>query len=853
MNTQDETAEDSVATTVNGFDRLRLTDDSAVVDVIIGSLDRWDRSHLRRLRQSADLPGLVPVIDSDFASDGKPFAVIPVVDDPTLASKIPPRGRGWQECAGITEAAARALHEAHLRGLFHGALSPDQIHVIGDDVAVSGVGLGLGGSPQPDYHHWVAPEVFDGVDPTERSDVYSLGKILEASLGDSLEDVPRSVRRLIMWSGSDTPEARPPSALEFASILAEALGDDRKIYSPAFIPTAEANNLASTAPSAVAAHTIDPGRDRSGGTGPGAVAAGGAVAAAGLGLASQLSDTGDDSAEQAVGDAGSIRPDQLDEDQSIGTMIDDASGISVIEDAALEDDAGEEDETVPASADDIESLAADEAEVVESTEVSDEGPAIEGDGEAREVAAAEAASTTQYERDELDVGEAEIDAPRADTIDWGADDDAAGTDEYAVPAAQTVELEDRYEPDRRNNRAGIVIGAIVAAGLSLIAWQLISGDDESTEVANPAATTGVEDDAEAASPSVTEDSTDAEDATDAEADSADAEVDANATVDDSNESTDAADTTGDDTATDDSGTDGGQDTADDTAAAGGDNASASADEEASSGDNGGESTVDAVATVDGVLNVADAGVQIVHGIPDTPVDVYVNGEILAPGFTSGTIAGPIKLSPGQYDVAIYGATDSPAAAAADRTDDAVLSQAVTVTADPASLYAHLDASGTPTLSSFVEEFGALSPGQSRIVARHLAQGPEVTVLIDGEPMSASEISNGQSYVTELAAGSHTVAANAADGTEVTKPTTLNLADGEVATVTVIGSADNGTISAVVQRYSGLSSAPAGIPTGDSNLLGMDEDLTSLYLVGILTLAMVMAGGVLMIRRHRRVL
>ncbi len=843
VTTQDETAEDSVATTVNGFDRLRLTDDSAVVDVIIGSLDRWDRSHLRRLRQSADLPGLVPVIDSDFASDGKPFAVVPVVDDPTLASNIPPRGLGWQECAGITEAAARALHEAHLRGLFHGALSPDQIHVIGDDVAVSGVGLGLGGSPQPDYHHWVAPEVFDGVDPTERSDVYSLGKILEASLGDSLEDVPRSVRRLIMWSGSDTPEARPPSALEFASILAEALGDDRKTYSPAFIPTAEANNLASTAPSAVAAHNLDPDRNRSGGTGLGAEAAGGAVAAAGLGLASQISDTGDDTAEQAVDEASSTQPDQLDEDQSIETMIDDDSGISVIEDAALDHDAVEEDEKVSALADDTELLDAEEAEAVESIEVSDEGPAVEGDGEDQEVAAEEAASTTQYERDELDAGEAEIDAPRAGAIDWSADDDAAAADEYAVPAAQTVEIENRYEPDRRNNRAGIVIGAIVAAGLSLIAWQLISGDDESTEVANPAATTDVEDDAEAASPSVTEDTTGA----------ADESVDADATVDDSDESTDATDASEEDTATDATGTDAGQDTTDDTAASGDDDSSASADEAASSGDGGGESTVDAVATVDGVLNVADAGVQIVHGIPDTPVDVYVNGEILAPGFTSGTIAGPIKLSPGQYDVAIYAATDSAARAAADRTDDAVLSQSVTVTADPASLYAHLDANGTPTLSGFAEEFGALSPGQGRIAVRHLAQGPEVAVLIDGEPMSASEISNGESYVTDLAAGSHTVAANAADGTEVTKPTTLNLADGEVATVTVIGSADDGTISAVVQRYTGLSSAPAGIPTGDSNLLGMDEDLTNLYLVGILTLAMVMAGGVLMIRRNRRVL
>ncbi|MGB5759206.1 MAG: hypothetical protein WBM50_20000, partial [Acidimicrobiales bacterium] len=254
VNTQDEMAGNSVAgSNWCGFDQLRLSDGPNAVYVTIGSPEKWDKAHLRRLRQSADLPGLVPVIDSDFASNGKPFAVTPVVDAPTLADRIPPSGSEWEDCAAITEAAARATHEAHLRGLFHGSLSPDQIHVIDNDVAVNGIGLGLGGTPSADYAHWVAPEVLDGGEATERSDVYSLGRILDASLGGSLEEVPRSVRRLIMWSSSDTPEARPPSALEFASILAEALGEDRKTYSPAFIPTAETTDLASTASESVAA------------------------------------------------------------------------------------------------------------------------------------------------------------------------------------------------------------------------------------------------------------------------------------------------------------------------------------------------------------------------------------------------------------------------------------------------------------------------------------------------------------------------------------------------------------------------------------------------------------------------
>ncbi|MEL6985217.1 MAG: hypothetical protein AAFO29_22485, partial [Actinomycetota bacterium] len=407
----------------------------------VGSRERWDKSHLRRLRQSADLPGLVPVVDADAASDGKPYVVTPVVDTETLADRLPPSASEWADCAAITEAAARATHEAHLRGLFHGALSPDQIFVLGNDVAVAGVGLGLGGQPTEDYSHWVAPEVLEGADATERSDVYSLGKVLEASLGQSIDDVPRSVRRLIMWSSSDTPEARPPSALEFASILAEAMGDDRATYSPAFIPTAEITDLASTASEAVAAHvpTANPSSSRAG------TVAGGLAAAAGAGaLAASLGD--DDDTAVDVPDA-----DDLDVvDEAIEADIDDdlvdaefeSAGTSILEEA---------------EAPDVELDAATTADVASG---------------ASEVPGSD---TAEVSHDDI---EAAVSGTGFNSRQYSDPVDSAD-EEYDLPAAaRTVDLDVPAE-ERRGNRAGILVGAILAAGLGLVAFQLLnSGDDD---------------------------------------------------------------------------------------------------------------------------------------------------------------------------------------------------------------------------------------------------------------------------------------------------------------------------------------------------------------------------------------
>ena len=43
---------------------------------------------------------------------------------------------------------------------------------------------------------------------------------------------------------------------------------------------------------------------------------------------------------------------------------------------------------------------------------------------------------------------------------------------------------------------------------------------------------------------------------------------------------------------------------------------------------------------------ANASVVVVHGIPDTPVDVYVNDELTLDDFQPDTVTEPLSLPPG---------------------------------------------------------------------------------------------------------------------------------------------------------------------------------------------------------------
>ena len=120
-------------------------------------------------------------------------------------------------------------------------------------------------------------------------------------------------------------------------------------------------------------------------------------------------------------------------------------------------------------------------------------------------------------------------------------------------------------------------------------------------------------------------------------------------------------------------------------------------------------------------------VTVIHGIPGLTVDVYVNGKLTLEDFAPDTVTAPLELPAGTYQIAIR-----PANAAADSTP--VLAGSATLPAGAnASIVAHLDASGQPKLTVFVNDTSSLAAGNARLVVRHTAAAPAVDVLANGKP------------------------------------------------------------------------------------------------------------------------
>ena len=61
----------------------------------------------------------------------------------------------------------------------------------------------------------------------------------------------------------------------------------------------------------------------------------------------------------------------------------------------------------------------------------------------------------------------------------------------------------------------------------------------------------------------------------------------------------------------------------------------------------------------GVASAADnASVTVVHGIPKTPVNVFVNGKSTLVDFKPLSVAGPLQLPAGTYDLTVFPAADT---------------------------------------------------------------------------------------------------------------------------------------------------------------------------------------------------
>ncbi|MGO4298844.1 DUF4397 domain-containing protein [Leifsonia sp. RAF41] len=141
-----------------------------------------------------------------------------------------------------------------------------------------------------------------------------------------------------------------------------------------------------------------------------------------------------------------------------------------------------------------------------------------------------------------------------------------------------------------------------------------------------------------------------------------------------------------------------------------------------------------------------AQVSVFHGVPDTPVDVYVNGLRVLNDFQPGHFAGPYLLPSGTYRLAIT------AADARNDRNPVIGPVAVSFARNTSyTVAAHLTPSGSPTATVFTNDLSRTPQGTGRLIVRHTAAAPAVDVLAGGSPV-ISNLTNPNQAALVLPAG-----------------------------------------------------------------------------------------------------
>ncbi|HEY9495033.1 MAG TPA: DUF4397 domain-containing protein [Intrasporangium sp.] len=234
-----------------------------------------------------------------------------------------------------------------------------------------------------------------------------------------------------------------------------------------------------------------------------------------------------------------------------------------------------------------------------------------------------------------------------------------------------------------------------------------------------------------------------------------------------------------------------------------------------------------------------ATVSILHGVPGATVDVYANGDPLLTDFKPGTLTDPVMLPAGDYDLKVTAAGAGADGDAVIEANDVAVPAGANIT-----VVAHLDASGTPVLTPFVNDTSPIDAGQARITVRHTAAAPAVDVRANGD-VAFKGLTNPNEVKTELPAG--TISADvvlAGTDTVAIGPADVQLKEGTNTIVYAWGSADKDNLDLAVQTVSGMHSAPSGVPAGG----GTSSNDAGRY--ALIAGSAALAGGMVLVTRRR---
>lgn len=171
-------------------------------------------------------------------ADGGQYMVFEYLSGGTLGDYVSKRGKmPSEDLLRFARQVCRGLSHLHSRGIIHRDLSPDNVWLDERNVAHLGdfdsaVPFGHSGEARPlTTNSFAAPEEFDGSILDQRSDLFSLGRLLyvlatgEIRAGDPRDissirsDLPSLFVDLVAWLLCDSREDRPSDANEVLEML----------------------------------------------------------------------------------------------------------------------------------------------------------------------------------------------------------------------------------------------------------------------------------------------------------------------------------------------------------------------------------------------------------------------------------------------------------------------------------------------------------------------------------------------------------------------------------------------------------------------------------------------------------
>lgn len=234
-------------------------------------------------------------------------------------------------------------------------------------------------------------------------------------------------------------------------------------------------------------------------------------------------------------------------------------------------------------------------------------------------------------------------------------------------------------------------------------------------------------------------------------------------------------------------------------------------------------------------SAASARITLIHGIPGATVDVEVDGSAIISGFSFGD-----KVSLNSFSgTTLTNVTITSGGAVVIAAGDIALPGSGNY-----SIIAHLDASGTPKLSTFQNDVSKIAAAKGRVTARHAAAAPVVDILADGALLFGA-LSNGNQDKADVATATYALTVTAGGSTVLSG--NLGVNEGQARIVYVVGSGSAG-YSFLTESISGLGTSPTAVSSGNSPVndgfpMGALAGLAAIALLGV-------AGGLRLARREQ---